>query len=81
MPTGTAAAVVQDVPVDDLTEARTRRAAGGTSNDALDDHASRRTQQYPDGATQDTDLRARHGRGDAASGSYDGANGPTEASC
>jgi len=47
--TGTVAMVVQEVPVDGLTETGIRRAAGGTSDDALDDHASRRAEQHTDG--------------------------------
>jgi hypothetical protein len=72
--------VVQEVPVDGLTETEIRRAAGGTSDDAFDNHTGRRTQYDPDGASQKADLSTCHGRSDASSRSYDGANGTTEAS-
>ena len=81
MTAGTALTVVQDVPVDGITETRASRTTGCPANNALDNHTRSRAKQHSDGAAQDTSLSTCHGRSDAASRSCDGANRTPVASC
>jgi hypothetical protein len=71
--------VMQDVPVDAITQTRSGSTSGSATYNAINNHSSRRTEQCPDGTAKKADLRSGQSRSDTASRSYDGSDSTAKA--